>query len=184
MNLTTFSLLRLLVLLLLVPVVCGCGENPGEVPELNPDAHKTLTMDIYIHGGDIDGVEVSSAWEMETRGCAKVNFPAGNLNIGHASPDEEVKKVGDHYESKILLDRFTQVPCRWVLGGVGLNFMKAQQIDSDYAAGVNDLIGSRGQQITCFARRGGFVGFCNLPSRLNDAQKEMTGKYTVNLEIK
>lgn len=179
-----FSFLKYISYLLLMPMICGCGKNSGETPELNPNAHKTLNIIIFVRGGGVEKINISSAWEMETLKCAKVNFPAGNLNIGHYSQAEEVRRVGGYFEGEILLDRFSSAKCRWELGGVGIDFIKGQKIMAAYSVALNELMQGRARHITCLAPSNNFTGICVLTDQLNDAQKVRANSYTVDLEIR
>ncbi|WP_143154134.1 hypothetical protein [Rhodanobacter sp. OK091] len=179
-----FALLKCIFYMSLMLTICGCGKNSGETPELNQDAHKTLNISIFIRGGGVEQVNLSSAWEMETLKCAKVNFPAGNLNIGHYSQAEQVKRVGGHFEGEILLDRFSSANCRWELGGVGIDFIKGKKVMAAYSVALNELMQGRSRHITCLAQSNNFTGICVLTDQLNDAQKARANSYTVDLEIR
>lgn len=152
--------IRLILFFSAACVLAGCDSRPAPSPTPNPKSHAAVKLRITVEKSKVNRVEVFSTWVVGNLGCAPISYPAGNRNIKQVDTPEKVEKVGDVYVATIVADRFISDECRWIDGGVGINFFHDDYLLSVAGVSGGVLRGEKISEMTCLTRPFAKVGVC------------------------
>lgn len=140
-------------------------------------------MHVEMKSAEVDNVEVHSDWAIQNFGCAPINQPAGNLNVGQPNPSETVARTGPgEYEVTITEDRYLPDACKWSREGTQFNFMRNGEIFATYLVSRNDVLTRKEHHITCTPRTRWF-GTCGLIENMRPAEFPRSGLFNGLIEF-
>ncbi len=149
---------RALLLCLLLPLIVGCRTKEGDAPELAPLLNPHPKQMVRIFGRIPASLEVELA---ATYGIGDVCEPKSPLtilrNIDKYSREDKlnIKRKGDWFEARFVVDKYLPGACEWGFGGVGTWVVKdgdRQDVETFEPAVVENDSGNKLPQCSNFER--------------------------------
>lgn len=176
-------------LLVAVSIACALlactnsSNKPAPEPTPNPKPKVFSALRVQLKSGEIDDLHVNSVWSIRNFGCAPINQPAGNLNVGQPNTRENVtKKAQGEYDVAVEEDRYVDDACHWARDGTQFNFMHKGEVFAVYAMSVKDAAGDRRFDITCTSRDR-WPGVCRLADKMPPSQLSRTDSFNGSIEL-
>lgn len=184
-----FAIFRGAVLLSVTCIACSllaCSSSsnkPAPEPKENPNPRIFSKFRVKVDSPQVDDLQVHSDWTIHHFGCAPINQPAGNLNVGQPNPLEKVTRTGPgEYEVSIEEDRYVMDACQWTREGAQFNFMRKGEIFSMYVMKLDKSKSSAVYRITCLPRTEWF-GSCDITEHMTPIEISRAGQFNGLIEV-